>query len=65
MLMFSRKPLVRSKDQDTQMEIRMFIPGQTDEMWICHYEIDWPTGTSGGFAAGVDAVQAIFQLRKE
>jgi hypothetical protein len=59
MLIAARKLLVRSTDQNTQMEIRLFLPSLVDETWTCHYEIDWPTGTKDGFAAGVDAVQAI------
>ena len=28
-------------------------------MWICRYEIDWPSGREAYFAAGVDGMQAL------
>jgi hypothetical protein len=34
-------------------------PKQKDGMWICRYEIDWPSGTKSHFAAGIDGMQAL------
>jgi len=41
------------------MPVRLFQPEDDGRGWVCRYEIEWPDGLSSGFAAGIDAVQAL------
>jgi hypothetical protein len=60
MIIATRQLKVRTSSGDTNVEIRLFKPTNEDGMWVCNYEIDWPGGTKKSFAAGADAIQAIF-----
>lgn len=59
MVIAIRKLLVRSEGCDVTVEIRLFAPVADDGTSSCRYEIDWPSGTRHGRAAGIDSIQAI------
>jgi hypothetical protein len=39
--------------------VRLFQPENDEGMWICRYEIDWPSEKRSYFAGGVDSSQAL------
>ena len=59
MLMATRSLKVYHADIEMDVQVRLYMPEQDDQAWICKYEIDWPTGAKRSVARGVDAVQAI------
>src|SRR4051812_17329392 len=54
-----RRLKVRTENRDIDVEVRLFEPVDENGMWVCSYEIDWPTGTKKSSGAGVDGIQAI------
>ena len=44
---------------NVEIPVRIFAPEQDENAWICRFDIDWPDGKYGRWAAGEDAVQAL------
>jgi hypothetical protein len=59
MLMAVRSLKVHHADAELDVQVRLYMPEQDDQAWICKYEIGWPTGVRRSVARGVDAIQAI------
>ena len=59
MLMAIRSLTVHDADAELDVEVRLYLPEQDDQAWICKYEIGWPTSVRRSDARGVDAFQAI------
>lgn len=59
MLMAVRSLKVCHADADIVVHVRLYMPEQDEQAWICKYEIGWPAGEKRSFARGVDAIQAI------
>ena len=65
MLVANRPLRLKLKEGEAEVPIRLFAPVATDQDWICNFEIGWPEGVYQGWAAGLDAMQAIvLALRK-
>ena len=59
MLIAQRLLIISSPSGDIEVPVRLFQPEEDDGMWICRYEIDWPSGRRAYFGAGVDGMQAL------
>jgi hypothetical protein len=59
MLMAIRSLRVWHAGGDVDVEVRLYMPEQDEQAWVCNYEIGWPTGMKRSVARGVDAIQAI------
>jgi hypothetical protein len=59
MLMAIRSLKVWHADADVDVQVRLYMPEQDEQAWVCKYEIGWPTGVKRSLARGVDAIQAI------
>jgi hypothetical protein len=59
MLIAVRKLKARTESQEVSVEVRLFKPTNDEGMWICNYEIEWPTRIKKSSGAGADAIQAI------
>ena len=59
MLIAQRLLIISSPSGDIEVPVRLFQPEEDDGMWICPYEIDWPSERRAYFAAGVDGMQAL------
>ena len=60
MLIAHRHLTVIGPSGEIEVAVRLFRPEEDAGMWICRYEIDWPSQERSHFAAGIDAIQAIF-----
>jgi hypothetical protein len=60
MLIATRVLTLRRDGGDVEITIRIFAPEPDDRCWICRHEIDWPDRTVKRYAAGEDAVQALY-----
>jgi hypothetical protein len=54
-----RRLIITDPSGDTEVPIRLFQPENDEGMWICRYEIDWPSQKRSHFAGGVDSFQAL------
>jgi hypothetical protein len=59
MLMAIRSLKAYHANEEIDVQVRLYMPEQDDQAWICKYEIGWPTGEKRSVARGVDAIQAI------
>jgi len=60
MLNATRVLKIRDADRELDVQVRVLMPEEEDnKYWTCKYEIAWPTETNRGFAAGIDAIQAL------
>src|SRR5262249_37820555 len=51
-----RRLIITGPSGDTEVPVRLFQPENDEGMWICRYEIDWPSQKRSHF--GVDSFQA-------
>jgi hypothetical protein len=58
-LVAERRLIVTDPSGDTEVPVRLFQPENDEGMWICRYEIDWPSEKTSHFAGGVDSFQAL------
>jgi Domain of unknown function (DUF6968) len=54
-----RRLIITGPSGDTEVPVRLFQPENDEGMWICRYEIDWPSQKRSHFAGGVDSFQAV------
>ena len=59
MLIAYRRLVITGPSGDTEVPVRLFQPENDDGMWICRYEIDWPSQKRSHFAGGIDSFQAL------
>ena len=59
MIIAHRRLVVADPSGDIEVPVRLFEPEQDDGMWICRYEIDWPSRRKSYFGAGIDGMQAL------
>ena len=59
MVIAERRLIVIGPSGDTEVPVRLFQPENDEGMWICRYEIDWPSEKRSYFAGGVDLLQAL------
>jgi hypothetical protein len=58
-LIAQRRLIISGPSGDIEVPVRLFLPEQEDGMWVCRYEIDWPSERRAYFGAGVDGMQAL------
>jgi hypothetical protein len=58
-LIAHRSLIITGPSGDTEVPVRLFQPENDEGMWICRYEIDWPSQKRSHFAGGVDSFQAL------
>jgi hypothetical protein len=54
-----RRLVITDPSGDTEVPVRLFQPENDDGMWVCRYEIDWPSQKRSHFAGGADSFQAL------
>jgi Domain of unknown function (DUF6968) len=54
-----RRLIITGRSGDTEVSVRLFQPEIDEGMWICRYEIDWPSQKRSHFAGGADSFQAL------
>jgi uncharacterized protein DUF6968 len=54
-LIAHRRLVITGRSGDTEVPVRLFQPENDEDMWICRYEIDWPSQKRSHFAGGVDS----------
>jgi hypothetical protein len=54
-----RRLIIAGPSGDAEVPVRLFQPENDEGMWICRYEIDWPSQKRSHFAGGVDSFQAL------
>jgi hypothetical protein len=54
-----RRLVITGPSGDTEVPVRLFQPENDDGMWICRYEIEWPSQKRSHFAGGIDSFQAL------
>lgn len=60
MIIATRNLKIRNRGINANVSVNLFIPEFADGAWVCRYEIDWPEGARRSFAAGIDAMQALY-----
>lgn len=59
MILASRTLHIAEHGSLREVAVHLHAPEANGTDWICRYEIDWPNAPREGFAAGIDAVQAL------
>ena len=59
MIIATRHLVLREKQRDVDIPVRIHAPEKAEVDWICRFEIGWPEGKAERWGTGVDAVQAL------
>lgn len=59
MIIATRHLVLREKNRNVEIPVRIHAPEKAEVDWICRFEIGWPEGEGKRWAGGVDAVQAL------
>ena len=58
--MIARRVLkLRQQGLELEVPVSLFAPERSGTDWQCRFEIGWPEGIYQGWAAGLDAMQAV------
>ena len=50
---------IRGVNGDTPVPVQIQVPEFDRDAWVCRFSIGWPDGVASGYAAAMDAVQAL------
>jgi hypothetical protein len=59
MIIATRHLVLRDKDRDIEIPVRIHAPERSEVGWICRFEIEWPEGRVERWGSGNDAMQAL------
>jgi hypothetical protein len=61
MIIATRVLKLQRSSADINIPVSLFVPErESDGVWFCKYEIEWPDGKWVSRAGGIDSIQALF-----